>query len=185
MNQIVFVKTPEGPVKADDFIAALPPALKNAFAALVQQLSTRQAIDAPRAYRHDNGDWSVWLEDEKGDRHNFVLYISPLSLKKDQGELTPKEPRVKYGLDVPLANARPGETEWTDAAEHIRKQFTGTARDQLLAALRLAEKGLPAFDGSIEETRDGVILRALKDGAGRQQFQAELRLKRAPSGLDA
>ncbi|MBK8651912.1 MAG: hypothetical protein IPN23_09445 [Elusimicrobia bacterium] len=68
---------------------------------------------------------------------------------------------------------------------NIRAQFSGTVQAQLLAALRRAEKGLPAFDGSIEETSDGVILRALKDGAGRQQFQAELRLKRAPSGLDA
>ncbi|MBK8423822.1 MAG: hypothetical protein IPL30_07975 [Elusimicrobia bacterium] len=92
---------------------------------------------------------------------------------------------MKFGLDVPLANARPGETEWVDATEYIRAQFSGTVQAQLLAALRRAEKGLPAFDGSIEETSDGVILRALKDGAGRQQFQAELRLKRAPSGLDA
>ncbi|MBK8422293.1 MAG: hypothetical protein IPL30_00030 [Elusimicrobia bacterium] len=184
MNQIVFVKTPEGPVKADDFIAALSPALKNAFATLVQQLSTELAIDAPRAYRHENGDWSVWLEDEKGDRHNFVLYISPLSSKKEP-PAAPRERFVKFGLDVPLANARPGETEWVEAAEHIVKQFSGTVQAQLLAALRRAEKGLPAFDGSIEETSDGVILRALKDGAGRQQFQAELRLKHAPSGLDA
>lgn len=184
MDQIVFVKTPEGPVKAADFIAALSPALKSAFAALVQQLSTQQTIDAPRAYRHDNGDWSVWLEDEKGDRHNFVLYISPLSLKKDRPAAVPQEPLVKFGLDVPLANARPGETEWVGAAKYIRAQFSGAVQAQFLAALRQAEKGLPAFDGTIEETRDGVILRALKDGAGRQQFQAELRLKRAPSGLE-
>lgn len=184
MDHIVFVKTPEGPVKAADFIAALSPALKSAFAALVQQLSTQQTIDAPRAYRHENG-WSVWLEDEKGDRHNFVLYISPLSLKKDRPAAAPQEPLVKFGLDVPLANARPGETEWVGAAEYIRAQFSGTVQAQFLAALRQAEKGLPAFDGSVEKTHDGVILRALKDGAGRQQFQAELRLKRAPSGREA
>lgn len=185
MDQIVFVKTPNGPVQAVDFVATLPAAFKDAFSAIAKQLASRHAIDAPRAYRHDNGDWSVWLEDGKGDRHNFVLYISPLSSKKDRPAAVPQEPLVNFGLDVPLANARPGETEWVRAAEYIRAQFSGSVRAQLLAALRQAEKGLPAFDGSIEKTPNGVILRALKDGAGRQQFQAELRLKRAPSGLEA
>lgn len=180
MNRIVFVKTADGPVKADDFMATLAPALQSAFAAITKQLASQQAIDAPRAYRHPNGDWSVWIEDDKGDRHNFVLYISPLISKKDNPSPPPKEPRLRFGVDVPLANARPGETEWVAAAEHIVKQFSGTVQAQLLAALRRAEKGLPAFDGSIETTRDGVILRALKDGMDRRQFQAEVRLKREP-----
>jgi hypothetical protein len=142
MDQIVFVKTPEGPVKADDFIAALSPALKSAFATLVQQLSTQLAIDAPRAYRHENGDWSVWLEDEKGDRHNFVLYISPLSSKKEPAGGGPPRtlreirPRCAVGKRPPRGDGMGG-----GGGIHIVKQFSGTVQAQLLAALAAGRKG--------------------------------------------
>lgn len=41
--------------------------------ALMRQLISRQSIDAPRANRHSNGEWSVWIADDKGERHHFIL----------------------------------------------------------------------------------------------------------------
>jgi hypothetical protein len=56
---IVFVKTPDGPVKADSHPRTLAPALQGAFETLIKPLVSRQAIDAPWAHRHSNGEWPL------------------------------------------------------------------------------------------------------------------------------
>jgi hypothetical protein len=42
-----------------------------------------------------DGDWSIWLEDLDGERHNFVLFVSQLEV--------PREPAKKTQLNSPSA----------------------------------------------------------------------------------
>ncbi len=67
--------------------------------------------------------------------------------------------------------------EFLEAEAFIRDQFPGDVRERLLAALQRAREKLPSFDGSIEWTRTGVVLRAVNQNTQVRAFDAELRLE--------
>lgn len=178
MRKIVFFKTDDGPVPAAEFIPAQPPVFQPALRAAADRLSQGLPVEGPRAYPHGPDAWSIWLDDDQGDRRNFVLYTSLLAPGRPPAPAPASASRPRFGVHVPHGHAQGAWEEFVPAADYIRAHFSGAVRSQLLDALRRAEDGLPAYDGDLEWITDGVILRALKDDQGRRQFQAELRLVR-------
>lgn len=177
MNKIVFVKTPSGPMTVGDFWADRPPWVQKGLAAAAGELSTSNQIKSARAHERKNGEWSVWLEDEKGERHNFILYLSPLALKDPSVPAATGGKNPRLGVYREYGHAQGSGVEFLEAEAFIHDQFPGDVRERLLAALQRAREKLPSFDGSIEWTRTGVVLRAVNQNTQVRAFDAELRLE--------
>lgn len=177
MEKIVFVKTPAGPRPLVEFIATQPPWVQKPLEAAARELAATHQIQSVRAHEHKNGEWSVWLEDAKADRHNFVLYLSPLALKSPPEPVSSAGKTPRLGVYREYGHAQGSGVEFVEAGDFIRGQFTGDVQRRLLAALQRAREKLPAFDGSIEWTRTGVVLRAVNDNQQARAFDAELRLE--------
>lgn len=177
MPPIVFVKSASGPVPIDVFLVAQPSWVQKGLGAAARELSASHQILGVRAHERKNGEWSVWLEDEKGERHNFILYLSPLALKdpSDPPATGGKNPRL--GVYREYGHAQGSGVEFLEAEAFIHDQFPGDVRERLLAALQRAREKLPSFDGSIEWTRTGVVLRAVNQNTQVRAFDAELRLE--------
>lgn len=160
-----------------DFIATQPPWAQKALDAAARELATGNRIQSVRAHAHKNGEWSVWLEDEKAERHNFVLYVSPLALQAPPTPASAAQKTVRLGVYREYGHAQGSGVEFVEAEDFIRGQFTGDVRERLMAALQRAREKLPAFDGAIEWTRTGVVLRAVNENRQVRSFDAELTLE--------
>ena len=75
-NYVVFFREKTNAIKADACIKKQPDYFRLQLEQAVHMLSTTGRIDTPRSSRLTNGDWSIWLEDETGERHNFILFVS-------------------------------------------------------------------------------------------------------------
>lgn len=178
MKKIVFFKTDAGPVPAEDFIPAQPAVFQEALRSAADRLSQGLPVEGPRAYPHGPDAWSLWLDDDRGERTQFILYTSSLAPGSAPAPTPAPDARLRFGVYVQQGQAQGAWEEFVPAADYIRTHYSGAVQSQLLDALRRAENRLPAFDAALEWTTDGVILRALKDEQDRRLFQAELRLVR-------
>lgn len=80
----VFFRDGDSVVIAGEYIKRQNPAFQNDLQEAARQLSKMGSITGFRSGLLAGGNWSIWLEDEKGERHNFVLYLSDLDLTEDQ-----------------------------------------------------------------------------------------------------
>lgn len=71
MKNIVFFETDIGPVNAAEFIPAQPLVFQPALRAAADRLAQDLPVEGPRAYAHGPNAWSLWLEDDQGDRRTF------------------------------------------------------------------------------------------------------------------
>jgi hypothetical protein len=173
MAMIVFFRTPDGPKPASEFISSVPERFRDPLRAFERELRDSGRITQGRSGQVSGGDWSVWIEDEQGERHNFLLYISELEGEGKKRDLSSSQMRElgrwEYGP------GRPGDNLcWVEASAFIREKFAGRVREQLLERLGRASAGLPLFDGSIEFSGNKVILRAPAKDVQVKLFDAEV-----------
>jgi hypothetical protein len=75
-NYVVFFREKANAIKADAYIKKQPDYFSLQLEQAIHMLSTTGRIDLPRSNQLTNGDWSIWLEDENGERHNYILFVS-------------------------------------------------------------------------------------------------------------
>lgn len=90
-NYSVFFRAQNQDLSAEAFIQKQPTHFKDQLRQAAQMLSTTGKIQGFRAGRLNDGDWSIWLEDDSGERHNFILFISQFELSKEQNIKKPTQ----------------------------------------------------------------------------------------------
>ena len=176
MKKTVFFKENNKIITEEEYISSQDTCFRSDLKEAAKQLSNTGRVDMPKCNFLGNNSWSLWLEDEKGERHNFILYISALEETNISSgshlKQTPDIPMVYY-VD-PNKQARPGENfEYIFAGDFIVKTFNGKTKDKLLNALEESmEQSLKISTDSIEYTGDGVILKALSDNQQVNKYDA-------------
>lgn len=174
-KKTIFVRSQgDDVVRLIDLLPSLSTKVQSELKSAGEQLATQGQIKNMRASVLQNDDWSVWIENEDGERENFLLYISALEADKVR-TVTQKVAR-RLGVYIQHGQAQGSWEEFVEASIYITSNYTGEICDNLLKALNLVSQLKSAFDGSIGYTHDGVILRALSRKSQIRLFDAEVRL---------
>jgi hypothetical protein len=96
----VFFREADTQVLSDQFIKSQLDVFQSDLMRASEMLATTGRIDGFRSGLLTNGDWSIWLEDKSGDRHNFLLFISRLEFGAEHEPKSVSKPATRKRLVV-------------------------------------------------------------------------------------
>lgn len=178
MTKTVFFKNSSSEnVDAAQFISAQLPELRKILTKISQELSETGHISNERATKLPDGNWSMWLQSNKGEAIHFEMSRGAQeqsTTSKKRSVRKPKTVSRRFGVWTETVPGVSEKIEFIDAAEYIKKRFKVPQQAALLQALEQAQLGMGAADGSIEFTPKGVILRVPSGNKQNKAFTVEI-----------
>lgn len=156
-NYLVFFRDLHGDTKADEFIITQSVWFQNSLKEAAQQLATTGEVVGFLSAQMDDGDWSIWLEDEHSNRHNFILFVS----KFERPELITKSRTSPIGKPKELVFMNPHATQssgdfdyqslerFTEGMNSVCKKYFNRVVHEILAG---------ADSGDFTRKTNGTIL---------------------------